>query len=78
MARLLYVSVFGVVLAGLFAFINKHPASALPVFEQVRPGLHRLNYELKLPLIAPLPVASWLIDVGQQSWVLVDAGINMP
>ena len=78
MARLLYVSAFGVLLAGLYAFLNRQPASALPVFERLLPGLHRLNYDLKLPLLAPLPVATWLIDVGQQSWVLVDAGINMP
>lgn len=74
----MYVSACGVLLAGLYASLNRQPASALPAFQQIRVRLHRLNYELKLPLLVPLPVATWLIDVGQRSWVLVDAGINMP
>ena len=58
----------------VFAFWAKQDTPALPAFEELRPSLYRLNYEFRSPILLTMPVAAWLIKIGQNSWILVDSG----
>lgn len=82
MVKLLFVaSVVVTVIAVGYSQWFKLSAPALPVFEEVRPSLYRLNYDWHMmPLFPPVPVAIWLVESSTlsspKSWILIDAGTD--
>ena len=61
--------------AVLFAQWQRQITTPQARFEEIRPGLHRLNYVFNLHLFAPVHFAVWLVESSPKSWVLIDAGI---
>lgn len=62
----------------LLAQWQRQPPSPQAKFEEIRPGLHRLNYVFNLHVVAPAHIAVWLIESTPNSWILVDAGTPSP
>lgn len=73
------VSLVAIATALIFAQISRQHVAPVPVFEEIRPSLYRLNYQWgMIPGAATVPVASWLIEsstlLSPKSWVLIDTG----
>lgn len=65
-------------IAGAVIFANWQRQTTPPIatFVELRPGLHRLTYQWSLPIGAPVPVATWLVESSPNAWVLIDAGTD--
>ncbi len=60
--------------AVLFAQWQRHTPAPQAMFVEVRPSLYRLNYNWELHVVAPVPVAVWLVESSPNSWILIDGG----
>ena len=77
----LVASLVAIVLGVSYSQWSKQSTPSLPVFEEVRPSLYRLNYDWHMmPLFPPVPVAIWLVEASTlaspKSWILIDAGTD--
>lgn len=63
--------IFGAV---LFAQWQRHTPSPQATFMELQPSLYRLNFNWELYIVAPVPVAVWLVESSPNSWVLIDGG----
>ena len=61
--------------AVLFAQWQRQVPTPQPKFIEIRPSLYRLNYILDLHVVAPAPVAVWLVESSPNSWILIDGGV---
>ena len=73
------LSLVAVAAAVIFAQFARQQVASVPVFEEIRPSLYRLNYQWGMIPGAPaMPVACWLIESSTirspKSWVLIDTG----
>ena len=78
MAGLRYLGVVAVSLAIYVAYLARQDTPALPTFEEVRTDVYRLNFTFRSPILLKMSVAAWLINTGQNSWVLIDSGSDKP
>ena len=51
---------------------TRRPLQTDPDFEEIAPQIFRHNFEMNLGII--VPVATFLLQLQQSSWVLVDTG----
>ena len=68
----------GVVAVSYLAYLARQDTPALPTFEEVRTDVYRLNFTFRSPIPLTMSVAAWLINTGQNSWVLIDSGSDKP
>lgn len=63
-------------IAGAVVFANWQRQTPAPIatFVELRPSLYRLTYHWSLPIGAPAPVATWLVESSLNAWILIDAG----
>ena len=64
----------GAVAVALLALLlgTRRPLQTDPSFAEVAPQIFRHNFEMNVGII--MPVASFLLQLQQSSWVLVDTG----
>lgn len=68
-------SAFLIAGAVLFAQWQRQTPTPQPKFIEIRPGLYRLNYVINLHVVAPVQVATWLVESSPNSWIMIDGGL---